>query len=112
MENLKYEGTIDLGEFKNVSWHQRSDNRIFLTVTESDTFREIENNYDFKGTDELAEEDRDYLDGKVDELAEGISKYLNSIGVENEIYDDQIGYGQEIINLVVAIYKNDFSKLK
>ena len=112
MENLKYEGTIDLGEFKNVSWHQRSDNKIFLTVTESDNFREIENNYDFEGVDELTEEEREYFNDKVDGLAEGISEYLNSIGVENEIYDDQIGYGQEIDNLVVAIDKNDFDKLK
>jgi hypothetical protein len=47
----------------------------------------------------------------VDKLANEMSNYLTSIGVENEIYDNQIGYGQEIDNLIVAIDPNDLSKL-
>lgn len=112
MENLNYSGVISFGEFKNIEWHQRSDDKLFLTVVDSDNFREIENNWEFKNCDCLTERERKYFDGKVNELAEGISNYLNNIGIESEIYDDPIGYGQEIINLVVAINKKDYSRIK
>jgi hypothetical protein len=105
------EETISFGEFKNVGYHQRNDNKIFLTVTESDNFREIENNYEFEGSDAFTEEEREYFNEKISELAEGMSEYLSNMGIENEIYDDQIGYGQEIDNLVVAISKEDLAKL-
>tara|TARA_R110000868_G_scaffold102013_5_gene280888 strand:- start:1638 stop:2045 length:408 start_codon:yes stop_codon:yes gene_type:complete len=111
--NEEYNGTISFGPFKNVDWHQRSNNDIYLTVTDSDNFREIENNYDFQGEgDGLADEDKSFLDTKVNELADEMSNYLASIGIDNDIYDNQIGYGQEIDNLVVAFDKNDLSKLK
>jgi hypothetical protein len=41
-----------------------------------------------------------------------MSEYLTSMGIENEILDNPIGYGQEIDNLVIDINIDDFNKLK
>jgi len=105
------EGIISFGPFKNVEWYLRDNNQVFLTVTESDNFRKIENELEYT-SDELTDEQKSFLDNEVNNLAEEMSDYLMSIGVKNEIYDNPIGYGQEIDNLVVAFDKNDLSKLK
>jgi hypothetical protein len=104
-------GTIDFGLFKNVEWYIHDNNQVFLIVTESDNFRKLENELEYT-SDEFTDEQIDFLNNKVEELAQKMSEYLTSVGVENEIYDNPIGYGQEIDNLVVAFDKSDLSKLK
>ena len=111
MENLNYEGVISFGKFKNVQWHQRDNDRIFLNVVDSDNFKEIESNYNYKRNGDLTKKERNYFNGVVSKLAKEMRDYILNI-MECEIYDDQIGYGQEIINLVVVLNKNDFNKLK
>lgn len=107
----EYIGTIDFGPFKNVEWYKHENDQVFLTVTESDNFRKLENELEYT-SDELTDEQRSFLNDKVESLANEMSDYLTSIGVKNDIYDNQIGYGQEIDNLVVAFDKNDLGKIK
>lgn len=92
---------ISFGPFQNLEYQQR-DGEIFLNVISSDNF---------KGLDDGSKSD-DELNIEVEKLANKISSYLTSKGIGNEIYDDQLGYGQEIENLVVAIKPEDFSRLK
>ena len=66
---------------------------------------------DFEGRDYMTDEEISYLNDKVEEIADKMSDYLTSIGIENEILDNPIGYGQEIDNLVIDIDVNDFDKL-
>lgn len=110
-EETPRKGIISFGTFKNVDWYL-IDNEIYLVVTDSDNFREIENSIDFKGRDYMTKKEISFLNGKVEDLADKMSEYLTSIGIENEVYDNPIGYGQEIDNLVVSINPNDLSKLK
>jgi hypothetical protein len=110
-EEEKREGIISFGPFENVEWYLRYDGEIFLTVTESDNFRKIEGELEIT-SDEFTDEQIAFLNDEVDELAKKMSEYLTSIGIKNEIYDNPIGYGQEIDNLVVAFDKSDLSKLK
>jgi hypothetical protein len=110
-EEEKREGIISFGPFKNVKWYLRYDGEIFLIVTESDDFRKIERGLEIT-SDEFTDKQIGFLNNEVDELAEKMSEYLTSIGIKNEIYDNPIGYGQEIDNLVVAFDKSDLSKLK
>jgi hypothetical protein len=110
-EEEKREGIISFGPFENVEWYLRYDGEIFLTVTESDNFRKIEGELEIT-SDEFTDEQIAFLNNEVDELAKKMSEYLTSIGIKNEIYDNPIGYGQEIDNLVVAFDKSDLSKLK
>jgi hypothetical protein len=110
-EEEKREGIISFGPFENVEWYLRYDGEIFLTVTESDNFRKIEGELEIT-SDEFTDEQITFLNDEVDELAKKMSEYLTSIGIKNEIYDNPIGYGQEIDNLVVTFDKSDLSKLK
>ena len=106
------EKTVSFGPFTNVEWYKvGGENIITLTVTDSDNFREIENAMDFEGRDYMTDEEISYLNDKVEEIADKMSDYLTSIGIENEILDNPIGYGQEIDNLVIDIDVNDFDKL-
>jgi hypothetical protein len=107
------EGKANFGPFKNVKWYsRRSEGTISLIVTDSDNFMDIEKSMDFEGRDYLKDKEISFLNDKVDEIAEDMSKYLTSIGIENEIFDNQLGYGQEIDNLIIDINLNDLSKLK
>ena len=105
--------TVSFGPFTNVEWYKvGGENTITLVVTDSDKFREIENAMDFEGRDYMTDEEISYLNDKVEEIADEMSDYLTSIGIENEVSDNPIGYGQEIDNLVIDINVNDFDKLK
>ena len=108
------EGTIDFGPFKNVEWYKfMKENIISLVVTESDNFRKIENSMTLNpNMDTYTNKERSFLNGKVDKLANEMSKYLTSIGVENEVLDNPIGYGQEIDNLVIEFNADDLDKIK
>ena len=85
---------------------------LYLVVTNSDNFGEIENSIDFGDRDYMTDKEILFLNGKVEDLADKMSEYLTSIGIENEVYDNPLGYGQEIDNLVISINLNDLSKLK
>ena len=80
------EKTVSFGPFTNVEWYKvGGENIITLTVTDSDNFREIENAMDFEGRDYMTDEEISYLNDKVEEIADKMSDYLTSIGIENEI---------------------------
>jgi hypothetical protein len=112
-ENEGNEGTINFGSFKNVEWYSRENNKIFLVVTESDNFRKIENSMTLNpNADTYTDKERSFLNNKLDELANNMSDYLVSVGVENEVFDSPMGYGQEIDNLVIEINKDDLNKIK
>jgi Mg2+ and Co2+ transporter CorA len=113
-EENTQKGTISFGTYENVPYNiDYNDNIVTLNVTDSDNFGKIESTL-------LANSNRDYytkkeisiLSDKIEELADQMSEYLTSIGVENEILDNPIGYGQEIDNLVIDINYDDFDKLK
>jgi hypothetical protein len=112
--NKGNEGTIDFGSFKNVEWYKvGGENTISLTVTESDNFRKIENSMTINpNMDTYTDKERSFLNDKIDKLADEMSEYLTSIGVENEVYDNPIGYGQEIDNLVIEFNADDLDKIK
>jgi hypothetical protein len=40
-----------------------------------------------------------------------MSDYLSKQGIDNEVVDHQIGYGQMLDNLVIEISKEDLAKL-
>ena len=102
---------VSFGHFKNVEWHTvGGEDTISLIVTSSDNFIDIVRFIIYEGFYELNEKEKNYLNTKVDEIAEDMSEYLTSINIENEIFDNQIGYGQEIDNLVISINKNDLIK--
>ena len=102
---------VSFGHFKNVEWYTvGGEDTISLIVTSSDNFIDIVRFMDYEGRDELNKKEKNYLNTKVDEIAEDMSEYLTSINIENEIFDNQIGYGQEIDNLVISINKNDLIK--
>jgi hypothetical protein len=104
---------ISFGPYKNVEYYTvGGENTVELIVTNSDNFGEIENSMDFGDRDYMEDEEIDYLNNKVEELADEMSEYLTSIGIENEVLDNPIGYGQEIDNLVIDISLDDFDKLK
>jgi hypothetical protein len=107
-QNLK----VSFGPFKNVEYYKIGNDKIYLIVTNSDNFGEIENSIDFGNRDYMTDKEISFLNGEVEDLADKMSEYLTSIGIENEVYDNPIGYGQEIDNLVVSINPNDLSKLK
>jgi hypothetical protein len=62
--------------------------------------------------DTYTDKERSFLNDKIDKLADEMSEYLTSIGVENEVYDNPIGYGQEIDNLVIEFNADDLDKIK
>ena len=101
---------VSFGKFKNVEYY-KVDNELYLVVTNSDNFKEIENSMDFGDRDYLKDKEKSFLNNTVDKLADEMSNYLTSIGVKNEVGDSPIGYGQEIDNLIVVIDPNDLSKL-
>jgi hypothetical protein len=105
---------IDFGPFKKVEYYTvGGENTITLIVTNSDNFKKIESSMSLPlDQDFYTEEEILYLNNKVEELADEMSEYLTSIGVENEVSDNPIGYGQEIDNLVIDINIDDFNKLK
>jgi hypothetical protein len=111
MKELK----ISFGRFKNVEYHLRESegkNKYFLSAVENDVLREAESAMDWDDDEDKEEENFDKLDGVVESIAAEMKTYLKSIGVESKIYDDPIGYGQVIVNLVVAIDEEDLVKLK
>ncbi len=110
VEELK----ISFGKFKNVEYHLRESegkNKYFLSAVENDVLREAEKAMDWEDYDK-EDENFDKLSGVVESIAAEMKAYLKSIGVESKIYDDPIGYGQVIVNLVVAIDEEDLVKVK
>jgi len=107
---LNKDPKVSFGKFKNVEYY-KVDNELYLVVTNSDNFKEIENSMDFGDRDYLKDKEKSFLNNTVDKLADEMSNYLTSIGVKNEVGDSPIGYGQEIDNLIVVIDPNDLSKL-
>jgi hypothetical protein len=107
---LNKDPKVSFGKFKNVEYY-KVDNELYLVVTNSDNFKEIENSMDFGDRDYLKDKEKSFLNNTVDKLADEMSNYLTSIGVKNEVGDSPIGYGQEIDNLIVVINPNDLSKL-
>jgi hypothetical protein len=107
-QNLK----ISFGPFKNVEYYKVGNDELYLIVTNSDNFGEIENSIDFGDRDYMTDEEISFLNDKVEDLANEMSEYLTSIGIENEIGDNPIGYGQEIDNLIISIEPEDLSKIK
>ena len=103
---------VSFGPFKNVEYYTVGSDEFYLVVTNSDNFGEIENSIDFGDRDYMTNKEISFLNGEVEDLADKMSEYLTSIGIENEVYDNPIGYGQEIDNLVISINPNDLSKLK
>jgi len=107
---------IDFGPFKNVEVIRRfEDNTAHLNVLSSDNFTKEEQeyvaiNYD-SNKDYNTEEDLAFFDKTVEDIAQDMSNYLTRKGIENEIVDNPIGYGQEIINLEVVISLNDLDNL-
>jgi hypothetical protein len=109
-EGAYKDSKVSFGKFKNVEYY-KVDNELYLVVTNSDNFKEIENSMDFGDRDYLKDKEKSFLNNTVDKLADEMSNYLTSIGVKNEVGDSPIGYGQEIDNLIVVINPNDLSKL-
>jgi hypothetical protein len=109
-EGAYKDSKVSFGKFKNVEYY-KVDNELYLVVTNSDNFKEIENSMDFGDRDYLKDQEKSFLNNTVDKLADEMSNYLTSIGVKNEVGDSPIGYGQEIDNLIVVIDPNDLSKL-
>jgi hypothetical protein len=109
-EGAYKDSKVSFGKFKNVEYY-KVDNELYLVVTNSDNFKEIENSMDFGDRDYLKDKEKSFLNNTVDKLADEMSNYLTSIGVKNEVGDNPIGYGQEIDNLIVVIDPNDLSKL-
>ena len=109
-EGAYKDSKVSFGKFKNVEYY-KVDNELYLVVTNSDNFKEIENSMDFGDRDYLKDKEKSFLNNTVDKLADEMSNYLTSIGVKNEVGDSPIGYGQEIDNLIVVIDPNDLSKL-
>jgi hypothetical protein len=105
---------VDFGKFKNVEYYFKevgNEVKCLLCAVENDNFKEVENNLDWMD-DDKEEENYKYCDAQVEKIANEMVEYLKSVGIESEIYDEQIGYGQELVNLVVAIDENDLVKLK
>jgi hypothetical protein len=110
VEELK----ISFGRFNNVEYHLRESegkNKYFLSAVENDVLREAEKAMDWEDYDK-EDENFDKLSGVVESIAAEMKAYLKSIGVESKIYDDPIGYGQVIVNLVVAIDEEDLVRVK
>jgi hypothetical protein len=108
------EGTVDFGPYTNVEWNISGHGTVYLGVTESGLFRQIEDHYlDQMGgeSDEYTPEQEDYLNGKIDEIANEMSDYLSKQGIDNKVVDHQIGYGQMLDNLVIEISKENLAKL-
>jgi hypothetical protein len=104
---------ISFGPYKNVEYYTvGGENIVTLIVTNSDNFGKIENSIDFGDRDYMEDKEINYLNNEVEKLADEMSEYLTSIGIENEVLDNPIGYGQEIDNLVIEISLDDFDKLK
>lgn len=108
--NMKnqYSGTIDIGDIKNVYYDLSGPSEIYLYAAENDTIKDMINSFGISG-DEFTDEEIDIIDKKIEEVAQYISQFLTQLGVDNEIYDNQLGYGQDLLNLVVAINKDDIS---
>jgi hypothetical protein len=104
---------VDFGPFKKVEYYTvGGENTVTLIVTNSNNFEKIESSMPVSSDrDSYTKEEIKYLDNKVEELANEMSEYLTSMGIENEILDNPIGYGQEIDNLVIDINIDDFNKL-
>jgi len=90
---------INFGPFKKVKVITiPKENTARLSVLSSDNFYQI----DING--EATNED-------VETLAQQMSSYLTQQGIENEIVDIQLGYGQDIDNLEIEISLEDLNKL-
>ena len=95
---------VNFGEFKNVEYY-KVNNKLYLVVTNSDNFKEIENSMDFGDRDYLKDQEKSFLNDTVDKLANEMSNYLTSIGVKNEIYESQnLIYNKYLhLNIVIKI---------
>ena len=100
---------VKLGKFGNVEYYPLENNKIRFIIESSDVFQAVANSMEIK--DELTEAQIDYLNDVMDKMATQMSDYLKEIGIENEIFDHQIGYGQEIDNLVIDINADDLSRV-
>ena len=106
------EKTISFGPYTNLKYYDiPREDTVGLIVDTSDNFGKIQLSVDTKGKDFYSSKQISYLNDKLDDLAEEMSDYLTKQGIENEIVDNPIGYGQEIDNLEIEISKDDLSKL-
>lgn len=101
---------VKLGNFGNIDCYTKGPNEVELVVESSDAFQAVENSIEIE--DELTEEQINYLNDAMDRMARQMSSYLRELDVENTIFDSQLGYGQEIDNLVIAISADSLSKLR
>ncbi len=107
------EKTISFGPYTNLTYYdQPREDTVYLVVDTSDNFTKIIRAVDTKGKDFYTKKQILYLNDKLDDLAEEMSDYLTKQGIENEVVDNQLGYGQDIDNLEIEISKDDLSKLK
>jgi hypothetical protein len=105
------ESTIDIGLFKNIPYNINGE-EISLSINTSDDFKKIENSLDTGDSDQYNDEEISFLNKEMDKLAQKMSDYLTKIGIENEVVDTQLGYGQDIDNLEIIVNKSDLSKIK
>lgn len=106
------EEKISFGPFTNVTYYTYHDKDIQLVVDESNNFQQIEAELINTTSDSYSDKEISILNDKLEELAKQMSDYLTQQGINNEIFDSPIGYGQEIDRLVIEISKEDFNKLK
>jgi len=107
------EKTISFGPYTNLKYYDiPREDTVGLIVDTSDNFGKIQLSVDTKGKDFYSSKQILYLNDKLEDLADEMSDYLTKQGIENEIVDNPIGYGQEIDNLEIEISKDDLSKLK
>jgi len=106
------EKTISFGPYTNLKYYDiPREDTVGLRVDTSDNFGKIQLSVDTKGKDFYSSKQISYLNDKLEDLADEMSDYLTKQGIENEVVDNPIGYGQEIDNLEIEISKDDLSKL-
>ena len=105
------EPTTNVGPFKNIPYYVIEE-KAYLSVNTSDDFYKIENSLDTGDSDQYNDEEISFLNKEMDKLAQKMSDYLTKIGIENEVVDTQLGYGQDIDNLEIEINKSDLPRIK
>ena len=105
------EPTTNVGPFKNIPYYV-TEEKAYLSVNTSDDFYKIENSLDTGDSDQYNDEEISFLNKEMDKLAQKMSDYLTKIGIENEVVDTQLGYGQDIDNLEIEINKSDLPRIK
>ena len=104
------EPTTNVGPFKNIPYYV-TEEKAYLSVNTSDDFYKIENSLDTGDSDQYNDEEISFLNKEMDKLAQKMSDYLTKIGIENEVVDTQLGYGQDIDNLEIEINKSDLPRI-